>query len=183
MSIATLMTADELMRMPNDGHRHELVSGELKTMSPPGFEHGEVILALGELLRPFVRQHGLGRISGGDPSFLLARDPDTVLAPDVAFISKARLAANAMKKGLWAGAPDLAVEVMSPNDTLRETDGKAKAWLRAGTSMVWVVNPARRTVSVYRSTTDVKTLAEDRDLDGQDVLPGFRCRVAELFLV
>jgi len=182
MSTTTLVTAEQLLRMPHDGHRYELVQGELKTMTPAGFDHGEVILSLGELLRPFVRQHGLGRVSGGDPGFVLARDPDTVRAPDVAFIRKERLAANPATDGFWPGAPDLAVEVMSPNDTIHEVDEKAKAWLEAGVRTVWVVNPAWRTVTVYRSATDIKTLTEDGDLDGQDVLPGFRCRVADIFL-
>ena len=181
MSAATPMTADELLRMPHDGYRRELVAGELKTMTPTGFEHGEVILRLGGLLDAFVRQHGLGRVAGGDPGFVLTRDPDTVRAPDVAFIRKERLATNPAGPAFWRGAPDLAVEVMSPSDTVHQVDEKSKAWLAADTTMVWVVNPAWRTVTVYRSAADIKTLTEDDDLDGQDVLPGFRCRVSEIF--
>ena len=181
MGAVTLMTAEELERMPHDGYRRELVSGQLKTMTPTGFEHGSVILRLGELLGPFVREHGLGRLSGGDPGFVLGRDPDTVRAPDVGFVRKERLAANPATDAFWPGAPDLAVEVMSPSDTVRQVDEKAKAWLAAGTAMVWIVNPAWRTVTVYSSANDIKTLTEDDDLDGQDVLPGFRCRVSEIF--
>ena len=182
MSITTLMTAEQLMRMPKDGHRYELVSGELRTMSPTGAQHAALIWRLAELLGPFVRKHDLGLGMGGDPGFVLSRDPDTVLAPDVAFISRERLATNPAGPAFWRGAPDLAVEVMSPNDRVHEVDEKAKAWIEAGVRMVWVVNPAWRTVTVYRSATDLKTLTEDSDLDGQDVLPGFRCRVADLFL-
>ena len=181
MSATTLMTAEELERMPHDGYRRELVSGELTTMTPTGLEHGVVIMRLGELLSPFVRQHGLGVLSGGDPGFVLARDPDTVRAPDLAFIRKERLATNPVGPTFWSGAPDLAVEVMSPNDTVHKVDEKAKVWLKAGVEMVWVVNPAWCTVTVYRSARDIKTLTEDNDLDGGDVLPGFRCRVADLF--
>ena len=182
MSTTTEITAEQLLRMPHDGHRYELVSGELREMTPAGFDHGEVILRLGELLGPFVRHKGLGRVSGGDPGFVLARDPDTVLAPDLAFICKERLAEKPDTRAFWPGAPDLAVEVMSPNDSMRDVGEKSKAWLEAGTAMVWVVNPEWRTVTVYRSATDIKTLTEDDDLDGQDVLPGFRCRVADIFL-
>ena len=181
MSATTLMTAEELERMPHDGYRRELVSGELTTMTPTGFEHGEVILRLGGMLDAFVRKHGLGRVAGGDPGFVLTRDPDTVRAPDVGFVRKERLAANPATDAFWPGAPDLAVEVMSPSDTVRGVDEKAKAWLAAGVNTVWVVNPAWRTVTVYRSAHDIKTLTEDNDLDGLDVLPGFRCRVADVF--
>ncbi len=181
MGATTLMTADELFRMSDDGCRRELVSGELKMIAPVGFEHGEVMVRLSGLLDAFVRQQGLGRVAGGDPGFVLSRDPDTVRAPDVAFIRKERLAANPVGPAFWTGAPDLAVEVMSPSDTVHGVHEKAKAWLAAGVEAVWVVNPAWRTVTVYRSANDIKTLTEDDDLDGQDLLPGFRCRVREIF--
>ncbi len=182
MSTTTLVSAEQLIRMPDDGCRRELVSGEIKVMSPTGFEHGEVISTLDGLLRVFVRQHDLGKLSVGDPGFVLARDPDTVRAPDLAFIRKERLATNPAGPTFWTGAPDLAVEVMSPNDTVHEVHEKAKAWLVAGVELVWVVNPAWRTVTVYRSANNIKTLTEDDDLDGQGVLPGFRCRVGDLFV-
>ncbi len=181
MSTTTLMTAEQLMRMPRGVRRYELVSGVLKTAPLSGFVHGEVLLSLGTLLSSFVRQHGLGLVSGGEPGFLLARDPDTVRAPDVAFVGTERLAANPVTDFYWPGPPDLAVEVMSFDDTVYGMDEKAKVWLDAGVRMVWVVNPARRTVTVYRSATDIKRLTEDDDLDGHDVLPGFRCRVADIF--
>jgi Uma2 family endonuclease len=182
MSTTTLVTAEQLLRMPDDGHFYELVSGELKKRASPGFLHGVVLSCLSGLLSGHIREHKLGLAAAGRPGFLLARDPDTVLAPDLAFIRRDRLAANPATDAYWPGAPDLAAEVMSPGDTLREGKDKANAWLAAGVRMVWVANPARRTITVYRSAADVKTLTEDGDLDGQDVLPGFRCRVADIFL-
>jgi len=182
MSTVALVTAEQLLRMPRDGRRYELIQGELKTMSPTGQEHGAVIFRLAELLGPCIRKHALGFASAGDPGFILARDPDTVRAPDLAFIRKERLAANPAGPAFWRGAPDLAVEVVSPNDTLHEVDEKARAWLEAGVTLVWVVNPAWRTVTVYRPGPDPETLSRDDELDGRDVLPGFRCRVADIFL-
>ncbi len=182
MNTATLVTAEQLMRMPNDGCRYELVSGELREISPPDVIHGLVMSAFNELLRYYARTHKLGSVLGGDPSFLLERDPDTVRGPDVAFIRRERLAANPLAHAAWPGAPDLAVEILSPSDTRREANEKVAAWLEAGARMAWVVNPDRRSVAVHRPGAGIETLTEDADLDGQDVLPGFRCRVADLFL-
>jgi len=182
MSTTTLVTAEQLLRMPEDGCRYELVAGVLRRMDHAGWRHGLAVSALDEFLGRHVREHRLGRVLVGDPGFLLAHDPDTVLAPDIAFIGNDRIPAQLPKEAFWPGAPTLAIEVASPGDTLREIDEKAQAWLDAGTLMVWVVNPAWRTVTAYRSATAIKTLTEDDDLDGQDIVPGFRCRVADLFI-
>ena len=182
MSTTTLMTAEQFMRMPRDGHRYELVAGEVRTTSPPDLIHAIVLSRLDEMLGGFARSHHLGEVGGGDPGFFLARDPDTVRGPDVAFISRERLSANPPAHAFWPGAPDLAVEILSPNDRPREIKEKINGWLQAGVRMVWVVNPDRRTVAVHRPAAEIETLTEDADLDGQDVLSGFRCRVADLFL-
>ena len=110
----------------------------------------------------------------------MARDPDTVRAPDVAFISKARFTPPP-EEAFWPGAPDLAVEIVSPGDTIREIDEKVKAWMDAGARMVWVLNPAWRAATVYRSATEIKTLTEKDELSGEDVVPGFRHPLGELF--
>jgi len=115
------------------------------------------------------------------PGFLLSRDPDTVRAPSIAFLRSARLPDPLPDETFWPGAPDLAVEVVSPTDRSGEIDKKVKAWLDAGTSMVWVVNPAWRTVTVYRSSTQIATLTENDELSGEDVVEGFRCRVGDIF--
>ncbi len=181
MSTITLVTADQLLAMPDDGYRYELVAGELQKMTPAGWKHGAIGGLLQGWLARYVEQHGLGRIFLAETGFLIARDPDTVRAPDIAFIHKDHLPAENPEDAFWPGAPDLAVEVVSPGDTFKDVDDKVKAWLDAGAMMVWVVNPNGRNVTVYRSTTDVKTLTENDELDGRDVVPGFRCRVGDIF--
>jgi len=176
-----LMTADELMRLPDDGQRHELVRGELRTMPPAGWEHGcetvEVTMSLGA----HVRQHRLGRVVAGEPGFRLTTAPDTVRAPDVAFVRRERLPTGAARRGYFQGAPDLAVQVISPNDLYTEVDEKVAEWLTHGTMMVLVVNPRRRTVAVHRPGQPVRTLGEDETLDGDDVVPGWTMAVREIF--
>jgi Uma2 family endonuclease len=181
MSTVIPYTADQLLRMPNDDGRYELVAGELRKMPPAGWEHGTVGGYLSTLLGQHVLKDELGRVFLAETGFLLARDPDTVRAPDIAFIHKDHLPAQKPKEAFWPGAPDLAVEVVSPGDTVGEVDEKVKAWLDAGVVMVWVVDPAWRSVTVYRSARDIETLTEDERLDGQEVVPGFECRVGDLF--
>lgn len=175
------VTAEELLKMPKDGFRYELVKGELKKMSPAGFEHGAVGMALAMLLAQYVRANNLGVVCLAETGFKIATDPDTVLAPDVSFVRGERIPESGLPKAFWPGAPDLAVEVVSPGDTAKEVAGKVEDWLAAGASAVWVVNPKRQTVTVHRSTAEATTLGETEELDGQDVVPGFRCRVAEIF--
>ncbi|MBM4035701.1 MAG: Uma2 family endonuclease [Planctomycetes bacterium] len=180
MSVATLMTAEQLLEMP-DNRWYELVEGELKRMAPPSCQHADFTARLARIIGNHVHKHKLGSVLAGDPGFVVARDPDTVLGPDVAFISAESLAAEPLGEGFREGAPDLAVEVLSPGQAPREGHEKALAWLDAGAALVWVVNPAARTVRVYRSRTDIETLSAGADLDGGDLLPGFRCPVADLF--
>ena len=182
MSTTTPVTADHLLRMPDDGHRYELVAGELRRMVPAGWRHGAVGAQLFNLLSRHVHQEQLGRTFLAETGFLIARDPDTVRAPDIAFIHKDHLPAVDPEEVFWPGAPDLAVEVVSPGDTMGQIDEKVKAWLDAGTGMVWVVNPQWRNVTAYRSSVDIKTLTENDELAGDDVVPGFRCQVQDVFV-
>ncbi len=175
-------TASELFEMPHDGFRYELVKGELRKMSPSGSEHGAIIVNITVLLGQHVKSNKLGVCFGAETGFKIASDPDTVRAPDVAFISRERIPESGITKKFWPGAPDLAVEVLSPGDTYTEVDEKVEDWLESGARAVWVVNPKRRSVSVYRSMTDVKRLSEGDELDGGDVVPGFRCKVSEIFV-
>jgi len=181
MSTTTLVTADQLLRMPDDGYRYELVAGELSKMTPGGWQHGAVGGQLHALLGHHVLEHKLGKIFFAETGFLLARDPDTVRAPDIAFISKDRLPATPPKEAFWPGPPDLAVEVVSAGDTVKEVDEKVKAWLDAGARMVWVVDPVWQTVTVYRAATDIRVLTEKDELTGANVVPGFRCPVRDIF--
>jgi Uma2 family endonuclease len=182
MSTTTPVTADQLLRMPDDGYRYELVAGELRKMTPAGWRHGAIGGQLQGWLARHIQEQGLGRVFLADTGFLLARDPDTVRAPDIAFIRKDRLPATEPEEAFWPGAPDLVVEVVSPGDTLGEVDDKVKMWLDCGAIMVWVVNPKWQNVTVYRSATEIKTLTKDDELDGGDVVPGFRCPVGDIFL-
>jgi Uma2 family endonuclease len=183
MSIATLVTADQLLHMPRGRYRYELISGELRTMSPAGWRHGLYAGRLHGWLSHHVERHNLGEVFEGDTGFLLASDPDTVRAPDVAFIRRERLLAEEPSEAFWPGAPDLAVEVVSPGDTVHEVDDKVKAWLEGGARMVWVVNPKWQSVTVYRSASQVMVLTAAEELSGEDVIEGFRCKVSDIFAV
>jgi Uma2 family endonuclease len=179
----TLATADELFAMPADGFRYELVNGEIRRMPPAGSEHGAVIMNIGAPLHQFVKAHGLGVVFGAETGFKIASDPDTVRALDLAFVRRERIPEAGVPRGFWPGAPDLAVDIISPSDTYTEVEEKVNAWLNAGTRMVLVLNPRARTVSMYTShTKKVVRLTESDTLDGGEVLPGFTCRVAELFV-
>jgi len=176
-----LMTADELFRLPDDGLRHELVRGELRTMAPTGWEHGCETGKMTASLVPFVREHQLGPGATGEPGFRLATDPDTVRAPDVAFVRRDRLPAGEAARGYFRGAPDLAVEVISPNDLYTEVDEKVSEWLDHGTQLVFVVNPRRQTVAAHRPGQPIRILTIEDMLDGEDVVPGWTFPVHALF--
>ena len=176
-----LMTAEELLRLPDDGQRHELIAGELTTMPPSGFEHGRRAARIAASLIQHVDAHGLGEVVGAETGFLLARDPDTVRAPDAAFVSHERVAAMGTVTGYWPGAPDLAVEVISPNDLNTEVDKKVATWLAHGARMVLVLDPRRHTVAVHRPGAEVRHLTVGDTLDGEDVVPGWTVPVRELF--
>jgi Uma2 family endonuclease len=177
-----LVTADELLLMPRGRFRYELVKGELRKMPPAGEEHGAVIMNLAAPLAHHVKANRLGHVLAAETGYKLATDPDTVLAPDIAFVRRERVEQTGIQTGYRVGAPDLVVEVMSPGDTLKAVEEKAGAWLAGGAQMVWVVNPKRRAVTVYRSTGEVSVLTEEDELDGGEVVSGFRCKVAEIFV-
>jgi len=158
------------------------VKGELRLMPPAGSEHGAVIMNIGTPLDQFVKAHGLGVVFGAETGFKIASEPDTVRAPDLAFIRRERIPAGGIPREFWPGAPDLAVEVISPSDTYTEVEEKVNDWLNAGTCMVLVLNPRTHTVTVYTSPTEVVRLTESDTLNGGEILPGFTCRVAELFV-
>src|SRR5690606_28195581 len=146
-STTTLVTADELLAMPTGmGKRCELVEGELREKSPAGWRHGKVTVRLTSRLDAHVEANDLGVVFGAETGFRLASDPDTVRAPDISFISKQKLPEQEPSEGFWPGAPDLAVEVLSPSDRTGEVDEKIEAWLEAGCAAVWVVNPKSKTV-------------------------------------
>jgi Uma2 family endonuclease len=175
-------TAEQLFGMPDDGFRHELIKGELKTMAPAGFDHGVIIMNLAVPLGQYVKANNLGVVLGAETGFKIETDPDTVRAPDIAFVRRDRIPPTGRPAEFWPGAPDLAVEVLSPGDTVYEVEERIADWLSAGTSAVWVINPKRHTAHIHRSQAQTQTLTEKDTLDGQDVVPGFRLSVAEVFI-
>jgi Uma2 family endonuclease len=176
-----LMTADELLALPRGQFRYELINGELKTMSPAGHTHGKIIVRLTVPLAQHVKQNRLGEVYAAETGFKLKSNPDTVRAPDIAFITRQRVKDVGETKGYWPGAPDLAVEVLSPDDSVSEVEQKVSEWLEAGTKQVWIVSPEMQTVTIYRSRTDIEVFAGNEKLDGGDVLPGFQLMVTEIF--
>lgn len=182
MSITTqLVTADELLKMPKGHFRYELVQGELKQMAPAGHEHGRIAIRFTWRLAQHVETNGLGAVYAAETGFRLASNPDTVRAPDVAFVNRAHLEAVGTVTGYWPQAPDLAVEVISPGDTYSEVEEKATQWLEAGTSLVLILNPRKQTITVYRSLTSITILNQEATLDLGDVVPGFCVSVKDIF--
>ena len=176
-----LMTADELLALPQGEFRYELVNGELKKMSPAGQKHGRITVRLTEPLAKHVRENQLGQVYAAETGFKLKSNPDTVRAADIAFIRKERLAALGETESFWPGAPDLAVEVNSPSDTVLEVEKKVMEWLEFGSRLVWVVSSKLNTVTVYRSLREIEVLTAADTLDGGDVIPGFQIAVAKIF--
>lgn len=174
---AKLVTADELARVAADGPV-ELVEGEIREMSPAGFEHGRIAMLVGISLGTWVRSNGLGEVTAAETGFILRRDPDTVRAPDIGFVRRERLVQTS---GFFPGAPDLAIEVISPGDTYSEVEEKVSDWLRSGVKMVVIVDPAKKSASVHRSMTETRRLTIDGVIDGEDVVPGWRLEMRELF--
>ena len=169
--------------MPDDGFRYELVEGELKKTAPAGNIRGYVAMNVGIPLGAYVETGGLGRVCAAGTGFKLASNPDTVRAPDVAFVRRERVETAGRVEEFWPGAQGLAVEVVSPGDTYAEVTGKVMAWLGAGCRMVLVAVPEQGAVTVYRSREDVRVLVGGAGdiIDGADVVPHWRLPVAEVF--
>ena len=183
MTVASkTVSAEELLRMAEDGHRYELVHGEVRKMAPAGGEHGLVAMRVGISLGSHAKERGLGEVVAAETGFLLAADPDHVRAADVAFVGRSTLTRIRGSKGYWKCTPDLVVEVVSPNDPFAEVEDKVFDWLQYGAQMVIVINPKKRTATVYRSPTDITHLDENNALDGANVVPGWRLPLAELFV-
>ena len=183
MTVGTrTMTAEELERMPPDHLRHELVRGELRSMAPSGFEHGAVIIQLTRVLANHVHANRLGIVVGAETGFIVRRNPDTVRGADIAFVTQERIQKHGIPQGFWEGSPDLAVEVLSPGDTVFEVEEKVADYLGGGCRAVWVLNSRRRTVTVYRPNEEPRVLRDSDVLEGQDVIRGFRHPISDVFL-
>lgn len=170
-------TEEDLLRTPRDGHKYELVDGQIR-VSPAGSRHGRVCMQLGSKLHVFVEERHLGYVFDSSTGFRLPGG--NVRLPDVAFVAKGRFAGEQIPEGFSDVPPDLALEVLSPDDRSRDVLDKVGEYLEAGVRLVWVIDPKRRTAAVYRSLTDVRQLGPDDLLDGEDVLPGFQCRLSDV---
>jgi Uma2 family endonuclease len=165
---------------PADGSQQELIRGVIVTMPPPKGRHGVCCSKLNRLIGNHVEANRLGNTTSNDTGWITERGPDTVRGPDVAFWSYQR--APEVPEGYYQVPPDLAVEVVSPSDTHTRVQEKVRHYLKHGARMVWVVDPELRIVTVYRKQTESRTLEETDTLSGEDVLPGFSCKVADLFV-
>ena len=176
-----LVTAEELWRMPEpvDGLRYELLEGELVKTPLAGARHGVCCAAVGMVLYRYVKERSQGHAVSNNTGVITERDPDTVLAPDLAYWSHERL--PEMPGGFVEVPPDLAAEVVSASDSQSYVHRKVLHYLDHAVSLVWVVDPKTRTVTVYRSRRDVCILGDQDEITGGDVLPGFSCRVGEFF--
>ena len=171
------MTAEQFMNLDDDSHRHALIKGELLTMPLPKHVHGRVTANLMIFLGQHVKANRLGEVIA-ESGYKLESDPDTVLGPDVSFVSRERV--DRADDGYYNGPPDLAVEVSSPGDRKGYMQRKLALWLETGTRSVWLVNPRRRTVEVISSLDDRRTLHDTDELVDHTV-PGFRVKVSEIF--
>jgi Uma2 family endonuclease len=177
-----LITADEFYRMPEpaDGSKQELVHGEILTSPVNGYRHGLVQGAIAFSLWSFLGDHELGRASVGT-GVRTECDPDSVRGPDVSYWSAERIPLNEKPVGYPDPPADLCVEVVSPSDRISQLRKKAAEYLNCGVRMVWIADPEDQTVTIYRQPGEGRVLSDDAEITGEDVLPGFRCRIGEFF--
>ena len=182
MATKARITPDDLFAISDRDHRYELVNGEVIKMPPPGFLHGDVVARTAHRLSDFVNRSRAGIVVVGSGCILeLPGDPDRVRGPDVAFVSESRFEGEKLPRKYLRGAPDLAVEVISPSDRVVEVEQRVRDLLEAGTRMVWVLSPESRTAAVYYAGGSARFLRENDALNGEDVLPGFQLPLAEFF--
>ena len=176
-----IWTDEEFMALPDDGHHYEIINGELINMGNSGALHGYVCSTLMILLGGYVRQHNLGAMLDSSTAFKMKNGNKR--SPDIAFFAKERLQGIAvLPSGYLEGAPDLAVEVLSPGNTVEEIDDKLTEYFENGSRLVWVINPTQHYVLVYRSAQEPDRLLKGKDsLDGEEVIPGFTLAIADLF--
>jgi Uma2 family endonuclease len=181
MTTTKLMTADELMEMPDDGRFWELRRGELREVSTSGFESSAIGAAITAWLALYVIEHGLGIVTNAEGGFVFERDPDTVLAPDIGFVRREHLPAPADLRKFGQVPPDLAVEVVSPTDRPRAVAEKIAIYLATGVPLVWVIDPDTRSATVHRPGREPLARSVEGVLDGEEIVPGFRIRLADVF--
>ncbi len=178
-TISPLLTAEEFAQQAAGNGRRELVHGKVIETMPPGGQHGAIAVILAWLLRTWAKTTG-GYV-GVEAGYLLARDPDTVRGPDVSYVQQARIPAGGIPEGFWAIAPDLAIEIVSPHETADEVRAKVRDFAAAGTPLVWLIYPRTEEVIVHTPDGVARVYDVEATLTFPEPLPGFSCRVAELF--
>ena len=179
VSTSSTLSAADVERLSIPGKQIELVRGQLVVREPPGTQHGVIAANLTYHLGGFVRRHGLGVVCAQDTGFKIAADPDTVRAPDLAFIGTKHVS-EIPRRGYAEFAPDLVAEILSPDDRPGEVLAKVGDWLEAGTKLVWIIDPQRSTAHVYRQDGSLTLLGQHDSLEGEDVLPGFTCALTQV---
>jgi len=176
-----LITGEELLAMGSEADLYELVEGRIKPMSPTGFAHGQYEVNFAQRLQRFVEQQKTGKVVTGEVGIYIRRDPDTIRAADVAYISNERLAQRQKKKGYLDVAPEIVVEIMSPDDNWSEVMQKMREYFSIGVKLIWVADPEAKTIYAYRSMTEVREFKMGEALTADEMLAGFSVPVAELF--
>ncbi len=179
---AQLLTAEEFFDLPEpkDGSKQELVRGKIVSTPAPGLQHGETRANVGSAIKQFLNANKIGRVAISS-GLVTDHEPDTVRGPDVSYYSKERLPLDKRVVGYHTEVPDLCVEIVSPSNTKKELRAKVKEYFFAGVRLVWVVDPEDRSVTILKAPDEGRTLYDDAALDGGDVLPGFACKVSDLF--
>ncbi len=182
MTATKLMTAEDFWMMPEvPGTQFELVDGELIEMPTAGAVHNAIMLLLASMIQSHSRQHRLGRTFGDGLGYILRRNPDVVRIPDVSFVRQENVPESGIPVSFWVGRPDLAVEIVSPHDRASAVRAKVRAYIEYGVPLVWICWPATQTISVYAADGSLREKGPDDVLDGEDILPGFTIRVADVF--
>lgn len=181
MATTKLLTIEDLADLDDTPGRFDLIRGELIEMSPAGFRHGILGMRIARKIADFGEEHDLGEVPTSETGFILSRNPDVLLCPDVAFVRFDRLPPVEGQEGILELAPDLVVEVVSPTDRQRDVTRKVIEYLDGGVRIVWLVEPADKVVTVFTSDRKSSTLTIEDELDGGDVLPGFRLPLADVF--
>ncbi|MEI6234028.1 MAG: Uma2 family endonuclease [Planctomycetota bacterium] len=180
LTLAKKWTERELLRLPKEDGKYELVDGDLVLMSPAHFDHGTICASMTIRLGAYVLEKKLGIIAEGQTGFWMANG--NLRSPDISFISIATLSKlERLPTGFFKGAPDLAVEVFSPSERTKQLNGKIADYFASGTKLVWVIYPKSRSARIYRKPNAKRLIGEDEKLDGEDVVPGFKVRVGDLF--
>lgn len=181
MSQTRLITADDFMAMGGDRYC-ELIRGQVVDMVRPCPQHGILMARVSQRLLNYMDQGSLGFVLDGDPGYLIERDPDTVRGPDVSFVSRKRVKGVDLRR-FFPGAPDLAIEIVSPSDRFAKVEEKVQMWLATGTTVVWVIEPDLRLAFVYREGEGRREIQEDGHLTADDLLPGFRLSLRDLLTI